>query len=62
MIDVSVIIVNYNVRYFIEQAIQSVYKAANKLEVEIIVIDNASDDQSIELIAKKLGVNIGFDL
>ena len=41
MIDVSVIIVNYNVRYFIEQAIQSVYKAANKLEVEIIVIDNA---------------------
>ncbi|MDA9952200.1 glycosyltransferase family 2 protein [Chitinophagales bacterium] len=53
MIDVSVIIVNYNVRYFIEQAIQSVYKAANNLEVEIIVIDNASDDQSIELIAKK---------
>ena len=53
MIDVSVIIVNYNVRYFIEQAIQSVYKAANNLEVEIIVIDNASDDQSIDLIAKK---------
>lgn len=53
MIDISVIIVNYNVRYFIEQAIVSVYKAATNLEVEIIVVDNASSDQSVELIQQK---------
>ncbi|MFT5070240.1 MAG: GT2 family glycosyltransferase [Chitinophagales bacterium] len=53
MMDVSVIIVNYNVRYFIEQAIISVYKASKSLQVEIIVVDNDSNDHSVEMIQEK---------
>lgn len=53
MIDVSVIIVNFNVRYFVEQAITSVYKAAENIKLEIIVVDNASSDDSTTLIQNK---------
>lgn len=53
MIDVSIIIVNYNVRYFIEQALLSIKEASNNLAVEIIVIDNASSDDSVEMLSKK---------
>jgi GT2 family glycosyltransferase len=43
---VTVIIVNYNVRYFLEQCLCSVEKAAREVETEIIVVDNASSDGS----------------
>jgi len=46
--DVSVIIVNYNVREFLIQTLQSVRDAATKLNVEIIVVDNNSVDDSVE--------------
>ena len=42
----SVIILNYNVRYFLEQCLYSVQKALEGIEGEIIVIDNASTDDS----------------
>ena len=45
--DISVVIVNYNVRYFIEQCILSVIDASSNLNVEIIVVDNNSTDNSI---------------
>lgn len=53
--DLSVIIVNYNVKYFLEQALLSVEKAiaASSLEVEIFVVDNASKDNSVELVSEK---------
>ena len=44
----SIIIVNYNVRYFLEQCLYSVRKATLNLEAEVIVIDNHSSDQSVE--------------
>lgn len=46
----SIIIVNYNVKYFIEQALKSVQKAAAGLDVEIIVVDNNSVDGSVQMI------------
>ncbi len=46
----SIIIVNYNVRYFLEQCLQSVRHAANKTETEIFVVDNASTDGSMEMV------------
>ena len=42
----SVIIVNYNVKYFLEQCLYSVTKAMRNIEGEIIVIDNYSTDDS----------------
>ncbi|MBK7566285.1 MAG: glycosyltransferase [Bacteroidetes bacterium] len=53
MIKLSVIIVNYNVKYFLEQAIQSVIKACENIETEIIVVDNNSVDGSVEFIESK---------
>ena len=46
----SIIIVNYNVRFFLEQAIRSALKASINLESEIIVVDNASKDGSKEMV------------
>lgn len=64
----SVIILNYNVRYFLEQCVLSVQKALEGIDGEIIVIDNNSTDAScammqqrfpqIKLIANK--ENLGF--
>ena len=36
----SVVIVNYNVKYFLEQALLSVRKASVGLDVEVFVVDN----------------------
>ncbi len=42
----SVIIVNYNVKYFLEQCLYSVNKACSGIDAEIIVVDNNSTDGS----------------
>ena len=44
----SIIIVNYNVKHFLEQCLYSVLKATAGIEAEIIVIDNNSSDNSID--------------
>ncbi|MBK8846496.1 MAG: glycosyltransferase [Bacteroidetes bacterium] len=49
----SVIIVNYNVQYFIEQCLHSVLKAAHGIALEVIVVDNNSVDGSVAMIAQK---------
>lgn len=49
----SVIIVNYNVKHFIELCIDSVIKASKNIDIEIIVVDNNSQDGSCELIRNK---------
>ena len=49
----SVIIVNYNVRYFLEQALLAVRKAAAHLPVEIFVVDNHSVDDSVQMVREK---------
>jgi len=53
----SVIILNYNVRYFLEQCVLSVQKALEGIDGEIIVIDNHSSDDSCAMI-KALFPNI----
>ena len=45
----SVIILNYNVKHFLEACIGSVQKAIAALDAEIIVVDNASTDGSKEM-------------
>ncbi|MGQ9798997.1 MAG: glycosyltransferase [Ignavibacterium sp.] len=53
MIDLSIIIVNYNVKEFLKNLLHSIHKATQNLSIEIIVVDNASDDGSIEMIKEK---------
>jgi len=49
----SVIIVNYNVKYFIEQCLHSVLKAIKNIEAEVIVVDNNSVDSSCVMIPER---------
>lgn len=44
----SIVIVNYNVKFYLEQCLRSVERAVEGTECEIIVIDNASTDDSIK--------------
>lgn len=50
MIDLSVVIVNWNTRDLLAQCLQSVYNTANALKIETIVVDNASSDDSVALV------------
>ena len=49
----SVIILNYNVRYFLELCVLSVQKAILNLDAEIIVIDNNSSDDSCDMMKQR---------
>lgn len=51
--DLSVVIVNYNVEYFLEQCLNSVLKARQKNNIEIFVVDNNSSDGSVEMVKQK---------
>jgi len=67
-VDISIVIVNYNVKSYLSNLLDSLQKARKQLSVQIIVVDNASIDGSpaylkahypdIELIENKR--NIGF--
>ena len=49
----SIVIVNYNVKYFLEQALRSVEKAIVGLDAEVWVVDNNSVDGSISMVQDK---------
>jgi len=65
---ISIVIVNYNVRFFLEQALRSVFKATANLSVQVWVVDNASSDDSLEMVKQKFPTvqiienkeNVGF--
>ena len=65
---ISIVIVSYNVKYFLEQCLRSVKKATKNLETEIIVVDNNSVDESTEMVKNKFpnvnlihnAKNVGF--
>jgi GT2 family glycosyltransferase len=50
---VSIIIVNYNVKYFLEQCLNSVLRAIETIEAEIFVVDNNSTDGSLPYLESK---------
>lgn len=54
----SVIIVNYNVRYYVEQCIVSVERATRDIDAEIYVVDNHSKDESADYLSRKFGNRI----
>jgi GT2 family glycosyltransferase len=50
---VSVIVVSYNVQYFLELCLDSVIRAVRNIPAEIIVIDNNSSDDSCTLVRER---------
>lgn len=66
--ELSVIIVNYNVKHYVERCIESVQTAMQGIDGEIIVIDNASTDGSVAYLRQRFadvtvmesGANLGF--
>jgi GT2 family glycosyltransferase len=53
LLKLAVVIVNYNVKYFLEQCLHSVFKACKDIESEIWVVDNNSVDGSVEMVLDK---------
>jgi GT2 family glycosyltransferase len=49
----SIIIVNYNVKEFVSNCLKSIFESKFESDYEVIVIDNASKDGSVEMILKK---------
>ena len=64
----SIIIVNFNVKYFLEQCLYSVLKSSKGLAVELIVVDNNSSDGSLDYLKPRFpeatfisnNTNVGF--
>lgn len=55
----SVIIVSYKVRFYIEQCLHSLFRAVDGIETEVYIVDNHSDDGSVEYLTQKFpNVNI----
>jgi O-antigen biosynthesis protein len=52
-VQLSIIIVNYNVKYFLEHCIISVQAAMLGVAAEIIVVDNVSTDDSVQMMHQK---------
>lgn len=52
MIDISAVIVNWNTKQFLIECIDSLIKNTKKHSIEIIVVDNASVDDSVEAVRK----------
>ena len=51
--DLSVIIVSYNVASFLDQALTTLKDSAQGLEYEVYVVDNASKDESVSMVSEK---------
>ena len=66
----SVIIVNYNVRAYLEQCLRAVVEAMKGIDGDVFVVDNQSTDGSVEMVQAKFPgvrlianqVNVGFSL
>lgn len=50
---ISIVIVNYNVEYFLEQCLNSVESALKNIDGEIFVVDNNSIDGSVSMVKDK---------
>jgi GT2 family glycosyltransferase len=50
---VSVIILSYNTKDLLKQCLQAVEKKLSKIEIEIVVLDNASKDDSVAMIRRE---------
>ena len=54
----SVVIVSYNVRYYLEQCLVSVLRATEGIDSEIFVVDNDSHDDTVHYLRQRFGSRI----
>jgi GT2 family glycosyltransferase len=67
-VDISVVIVGWNAKHYLELCLESLAKAPPRRSMEVLVVDNASTDGSVEMIEAKFpwvtliksGENLGF--
>lgn len=68
MVDLSIVIVQYNVKEFLTQCLDSIYQSKTDFSFEVIVVDNASADPGKDLILDRFpqthwitnAQNVGF--
>ncbi|MCX5751578.1 MAG: glycosyltransferase [Candidatus Saganbacteria bacterium] len=68
MIDLSIIIVNLNNSKLLKECIASIYQSTHKITFEIILSDNGSTDDSVQMVKTSFpqvkvienGENLGF--
>lgn len=57
--DLTVVIVNWNTRDLLRACLHSIYKGTSGLKLEVIVVDNCSSDDSVEIVRRKFSyVNV----
>ena len=49
--DISVIIVNYNTAQITKQCLDSIFEQTHDVEFEVIIVDNASTDESEKILS-----------
>ena len=49
----AVVIVSYNVRHYLDQCLQTVAKALEGLDAEVLVVDNASSDDTMAVLPSR---------
>ncbi len=67
-VDVTIVIVSYNVRQYLRQCLESIERCRHQHALEVVVVDNASHDGTVPLLAPlfpwvefiALSENIGF--
>jgi GT2 family glycosyltransferase len=53
MLDLGIVIVNYNVRDLLRECLASVYDSRGEFSLEVCVVDNGSADGSADMVAKE---------
>ena len=53
MKDLSIVIVNWNTKQILDDCLKSVYEQTKNIDFETIVVDNASEDGSVEMVREK---------
>jgi GT2 family glycosyltransferase len=52
-VDISVVLISYNVKQYLEQALDSIFKALSGMASEVFVVDNGSGDGSVSMVKKR---------